>query len=248
MPYRGGKTFFGYMDRERIKKEFLDRCAGWTKEDGLVRCYNSDLILLFGIYAKNLRDDFLSKPDNVVVRYYGRTNSNWSGMFRDKDGKYFVDLNPYPLMRMQRGKIPFADIDETRVYNTLDAALLVFEHELTHLIEKMKYGRTAHGARFKKLSAYYFGHDPSAAVGHTLPTKSNSMRNVDGDEFAKGDRVCFQHSGIILEGIITRITKRASVKVSTPGKFNGVLFYVPTAMLQKAKEENRSCPRSPYVK
>ena len=74
------------MDRERIKKEFLDRCAGWTKEDGLVRCYNSDLILLFGIYAKNLRDDFLSKPDNVVVRYYGRTNSNWSGMFRDKDG------------------------------------------------------------------------------------------------------------------------------------------------------------------
>ena len=233
------------MDREKIKSEFLSKCAGWTK-DGLVTCYNSDLILLFRLYAENV--SVLNELKEVTVRYFGGTNATWTGMFRERKGAYYLDINPYPFLRMQRAHIPSANIDGFRVENTLDAMLLVFEHELTHFIERVKYGKTSHGKRFKALAATYFGHDPSNAVGHTLPTKSNSMRNVDGDEFAKGDRVCFQHSGIILEGIITRITKRASVKVSTPGKFNGVLFYVPTAMLQKAKEENRSCPRSPYVK
>lgn len=219
------------MDREKIKSEFLSKCAGWTK-DGLVTCYNSDLILLFRLYAENV--SVLNELKEVIVRYFGGTNATWTGMFRERKGAYYLDINPYPFLRMQRAHIPSANIDGFRVENTLDAMLLVFEHELTHFIERVKYGKTSHGKRFKALAATYFGHDPSNAVGHTLPTKKNSMRNTQGAAFSPGDKVRFNHSGEVLHGVVISVNKRVSVKVSDRGKYFGAKFYVPKDMLQMA--------------
>ncbi len=223
-------------EREQIKRDFLSKCAGWTEEEGLVECYNSDLVLLYNLYAERLCQTVLFKVKNVVPRYYGRSDSRWSGMFREKNEIKYIDINPYPLMRMQRDKIPAADIDGVRVTNTLDALLLVFEHELTHLIEKTSYGNTSHGERFKDIAALYFGHDPKAAVGHTLPTKSSSMRNTGDLDFHAGDKVRFEHRGRILYGEIARINKRASVKITAPAEFLNSTFYVPLLMLQRVKE------------
>ena len=97
-------------DRQQIKDEFLLRCAGWL--DGvLYTCYNSDLTLLYNLYAAALSDDTLKDIKNVTARYFGKSNSKNAGTFRERDGRYFVELNPYPYMRMQKLGVKEVEID-----------------------------------------------------------------------------------------------------------------------------------------
>ena len=221
-------------DREQIKREFLRRCAGWA-EGTLLTCYNSDLRILFDLYADAIGDKVLKEAKNVTPRYFGRSNSGNAGTFRQKDGAFFIELNPYPFMRMQDAGMNPVTIDGQAVEHSLDSALLVFEHELTHLIEKLKYGKTGHGKRFKALASSLFSHDPKKAVGHTLPVMTKAGVLVPdagaGDRIKAGDKVQFVYGGKMIFGTVARVTKRATV-IADEGEKKGVKFYVPPALLR----------------
>ncbi|HOL17572.1 MAG TPA: hypothetical protein PLY40_04720 [Bacillota bacterium] len=93
--------------------------------------------------------------------------------------------------------------------DALEAFLLVFEHELCHLIELHLFRQSnCQKQRFKSLAYNLFGHTESY---HQLPTS----REIAAEQFNLniGDRVAFTVENHNLEGIINNINKRATVMV-----------------------------------
>lgn len=121
-----------------------------------------------------------------------------------------------------------------RTENSLQALLLVFEHEICHAIEFILYKSSkCSGSRFKTIANNIFGHTDSY---HKLPTH----RQIASQKFGLniGDAVNFTFDGRKMSGFIYSINKRATVMVKDK---NGNLFdrygnryskyYVPINML-----------------
>lgn len=120
--------------------------------------------------------------------------------------------------------------------NSLEALLLVLEHELCHVIEFILFKRSnCSGQRFKTIANNLFGHTESY---HRLPThKQIAYRNMG---IKVGDTVSFAFEGRKLSGIIYNINKRATVMVRDK---NGTLvdnqgnryskYYVPLKCLEQ---------------
>lgn len=92
------------------------------------------------------------------------------------------------------------------------AFLLVFEHEICHLLELLFWKKTScRRENFKELAYQLFGHTD---VYHQLPLGKEIAREKYGLEI--GDRVSFTHQQQRCYGYIKRITKRATVIVPDP--------------------------------
>lgn len=123
-----------------------------------------------------------------------------------------------------------------RTNNSLEALLLVFEHELCHAIEFILFKKSScRGKRFRSIAGRLFGHTERY---HALPT----ARQIAGQKLYKkvGDAVTFNYKGMKLSGFIYSINKRAAVMVrDKSGRYadrQGNLYnkyYVPVALLEK---------------
>lgn len=127
--------------------------------------------------------------------------------------------------------------------SSLEALLLVFEHELCHVIERLCFGDSdCSKERYKEIAMNLFGH---TASHHQLPTyKQIAYEHLD---LKVGDIVYFTFEGKQQKGIINRITKRATVMVKNKsgnyqdGKGNRYKkFYVPLTLLGKVKKDRLS--------
>jgi len=124
-------------------------------------------------------------------------------------------------------------------HDRLQALMRIFEHELVHLVEMIIFGSSScTRSRFKALSANIFGH---TGVTHQLVTAHE--RAFKRYQLRVGDEVTFDFQGSQLQGIISRITKRATVFVPDGrGAFtdaNGkryTKYYIPISLLQRADE------------
>lgn len=119
--------------------------------------------------------------------------------------------------------------------NSLEALLLVFEHELCHVIEFIAFGHSScKGKRFKTLVSNLFGHKESF---HRLPTHRQIALDTMG--LRLGDWISFTFEGRKLTGIIYGINKRATVMVrdnkgllaDRQGK-RYTKYYVPLSLLE----------------
>lgn len=122
-----------------------------------------------------------------------------------------------------------------RTTSSLEALLLVFEHELCHVIEFLLFGKSScKGTRFKTIAANMFGHSESY---HRLPTNRQIASKVFGLRI--GDSVSFKHNERQLTGLLYNVNKRAVVLV--PDR-SGILtdrqgkryskYYVPLKLLK----------------
>lgn len=119
--------------------------------------------------------------------------------------------------------------------NSVDALLLVFEHELCHVIEYLLYHKSScRGSHFKEIASNLFGHTESY---HSLPTHRQIASERLG--YKLGDTVSFTSAGNKLTGALYKINKRATVMVKDKnGSFvdsEGVKFakyYVPLSLLE----------------
>jgi hypothetical protein len=117
----------------------------------------------------------------------------------------------------------------------LQALQRIFEHELIHLTENLVWGdTTCRGLRFQDLARRVFGHQ---AFTHELPTRRDLARIEHGIQ--SGTRVTFLYQGTCLAGVVSRVTKRATVLVEAD---DGSLFndgkrykryYVPVSQLTR---------------
>ena len=120
--------------------------------------------------------------------------------------------------------------------NSLEALMLVFEHELCHVIEFLLYNKSScAGKRFKTIANNLFGHTESY---HKLPTARQIADEVMGCRI--GDNVLFEYKGMKLTGVIYGINKRATVLVSDRNGFlkdkygnRYTRYYVPLKMLSR---------------
>lgn len=120
----------------------------------------------------------------------------------------------------------------------LEALQRIFEHELLHLAEFLGWGASnCKAANFRALSRRLFAHE---APHHDLITPREQARVAY--DIHLGDLVGFEVEGRRLQGVVNRITRRATVLVEDPrGRpyTNGkrcVPYYVPLALLRKESE------------
>ena len=118
----------------------------------------------------------------------------------------------------------------------LEALMLVFEHEICHVLELATFGHSSCGAnRFRTLAKNLFGHKESH---HALPSYSAIADQTYG--LKVGDMVLFNHAGETMSGTVHKITKRATVMVRDDnGPFIDKAgnryskYYVPLSVLEK---------------
>lgn len=154
-------------------------------------------------------------------------------------------INPEDLILEIRLGVDFffqyADIEGNKkvggigTNHSVDALLLVFEHELCHVIEYLLYHKSScRGLHFKEIAGNVFGHTESY---HSLPTHRQIANEKLG--YTIGDTVSFTSDGIKLMGVLYKINKRATVMVKDKnGSFvdlKGVKYakyYVPLSLLE----------------
>lgn len=136
----------------------------------------------------------------------------------------------------------FQDVERTVRVNglvcadRLEAAQRVFEHELIHLVEMLVWGTSScQAGRFRDLVWNLFGHTQTR---HDLVTQQERARTRF--DVRVGDRVSFFFEGVRRIGVVSRITRRATVLVEDPsgqpytdGK-RYLKFYIPIPLLEKA--------------
>lgn len=101
-------------------------------------------------------------------------------------------------------------------HHRLDALMRVMEHELIHLAELLGWDASSCTQdRFQTFAWQIFGHTDHR---HALITPKERAAAAG---VLPGSRVRFEHDGRWLEGIVNRVTRRATVLVPSP---NGELF------------------------
>jgi hypothetical protein len=110
----------------------------------------------------------------------------------------------------------------------LDALQRIMEHEMVHLVEQLRWCETDCAApRFQSIARRLFGHTQHK---HELVTPRERAAQLG---FKPGHRVAFDFEGVRYEGILRRVTKRATVLVPHPdGRVMSdgkpyLQFYVP---------------------
>ena len=184
----------------------------------ITRLSNRDLVLLFELYDSVFLEGFFKE------NFRGKLTFSLSRRMSKSAGKVIspgnlAHLRPEQECYELRLSIDFffnyAALEREKVVNgiasrdALEALQLVFEHELCHLLELHLFKRSScRGNRFKQIAANLFGHTESY---HHLPT----VREIAGEKYglSVGDTVRFMLEGRLLEGVISRITKRATVMV-----------------------------------
>ena len=127
-------------------------------------------------------------------------------------------------------------------HDRLQALQRIFEHELLHLVEMLVWDHSNCAAsRFQTIANGFFGH---RAHTHQLITQRERALRKFG--LRVGDRVAFRFDGKHYEGIVNRVTRRATVLVEDPKGVrytNGkryAKFYIPLDHLRPA---NATSPR-----
>ena len=128
-----------------------------------------------------------------------------------------------------------------RCFDRVDALLRVFEHELVHvLMFCLDWDVRCSRPTFRRVARDLFGHRASNhQLQRTPPAAADAPANGSAALIRPGDRVRFDFHGVVHEGIVNRITKRATVLVpdergaryTDGGAYRK--YYVPLSLLER---------------
>lgn len=203
--------------RRRLRREFLASAAGSYTKAGIVAC-DRDLELLFRLYDGIFLEDYFKDSYRGTCRFcFSRRLRTSAGI--TKLPKYPRRLRPEQQWLEIRVSADFLSRfnkveREARVNglvpdDALEALLFIFEHEICHVLEFMRFGRTScRGKRFLELAHTLFGH---TGTTHALPTAGEVAQKETG--LAPGSRVSFVYQGKVLTGVVNYVGKKAAVMV-----------------------------------
>lgn len=250
---RSMKDLFGRIPSEcdyeskrgKIKKVLFCTSPN-VKDENIKKISTSDLELLFRMYDAVFFGNWFSGGYKGKFKFsFSRRMTKSAGMtlcpktigkLREEDVTIEIRMGVDFFLRYNEtsgGK----SVCGIRTGSSLDALMLVFEHELCHAVEFILYGKSSCKVkRFKEIARYIFGHTGSY---HALPTH----RQIAGINLGLkvGDRVSFNYEGGRYEGVIYAINKRATVFVKDKkGTFKDTRgaryskYYIPPGLLQKS--------------
>lgn len=239
------------LTRTRDIYESMVRQSAQITTGNFTRILPADLALLFELYDRHFFQEDLGTLirasgapveftlSSRMTRSAGLTKRyNAAGRGRGdpaRTSRYEISLSTTLLFQT------FQDVQRTVRVNgivcndRLEAAQRVFEHELMHLLEMLVFDRSSCDADpFKRLVRNYFGHTQTR---HDLVTQQERARTRF--DVQVGDRVRFLFEGNPHVGVITRITRRATILVEddqgelySDGK-RYAKYYIPLTMLHK---------------
>ena len=200
-----------------------------------------DLVSLFELYDlhffnrffhNNYRGKIFLRPSQRMTRAAGRI------AYTKHDGTYTISLSTTLISQTFHDVRREVVVNGIVCRNRLEATMRVLEHEIIHLLEWVLFGGTSCSKpRFRSLSRNIFGHTD---VTHQLVTQTE--RAHKRFNLQVGAEVVFEYDGKTYHGVISRITKRATVMVrDSDGHFQdsrGNLYskyYIPIQYLRRSK-------------
>lgn len=175
-----------------------------------------DLRILFLLYDKyffqeyfqeNLKEKLEFSVSNRMTRAAGKTIFTRNRISLEEKYEIRMALTFFQkYYEVNRNK----KVSGIKTEDSLEAFMIVFEHELVHLLEIHVFKASSCAKQqFKILANRIFGHTSSY---HELPTNKEIAYKKYG--FKIGDRVKFDYNGEVSVGIIHKINKRVSVMVA----------------------------------
>lgn len=229
--------------RQKIKNIFVER-AKYIQRNPL-HASSQDVKNLFYLYDQYYFSYFFSSaflPDlrfslsNRMTRTAGKiiTPKNLSQLPEDKKS-FEIRMSGYFLSNYDQFKGE-RKVNGIVTTDAVQAFQLVLEHEICHLIEFVEFGTSnCKKKRFKDLAYRLFGHTETY---HELSIAKRQLEKQN--QFQAGDKIYFYYHNKKKEGIIQRITKRATVMVKdSKGRYMDfkknryTKYYVPLDWLYK---------------
>lgn len=221
-----------------IYSEFLSKSlAGRDGNFTIIR--DSDLRKLFELYDRDFFGGYFTAnyKDRLTFAFSNKmTKAGGKLQYSKTKNRYKIVLSVFLLYRSFNGDEREIKVNGIVCQDRLEAAMRIMEHEIVHLLEYVIYGNSSCSKpRFRSISGKLFNH---TEVTHQLVTQ----REIAHSSFDLhiGDKVTFEFEGKILEGMIYRINKRATVMVKNKkGQYSDTKgnryekYYIPLKMLRK---------------
>ena len=199
----------------------------------------ADVELMFQMYDEKFLGNYFDEnyPDGIIFKLSRRmTRSGGKTENHSDKGIYVIKLSSTLLFQSFNGEGRDITLCGIVCRDRLEAAMVIMEHEIIHLIEYVLFGETnCSSRRYLSLASRIFGHTD---VRHQLVTSRELAEKDHG--LRVGDRVSFEFRGEIKKGMISRITKRATVMVGDPKGYYKDLsgkkytkYYIPLNHLRK---------------
>lgn len=232
-------------EKRNIIKQLLFEKSENISGVNFAQISNDDLYLLYHLYdeiflnswfKKNFKGKIIFKLSKQLTRAAGNTTTKKHiEKINPEDVEFQIKISLNHLMnfhKVERDKY----VGGIKAENNLDSLMLVFEHELCHVLEFLIcYKSNCKREPYKNLINNLFGHIEST---HNLVTNKELCLTEYG--FKIGDNVKFEFKGKQLTGKINKINKRATVmSPSTHGNYvdnkgqHYVKFYIPLDHLKK---------------
>jgi hypothetical protein len=185
---------------------------------------------------KKFKGKIIFKLSKQLSRAAGNTKTKKNiGEIKDEDIEFEIKISLNHLEnfdKIDRNK----SVGGIEVNSKLDSLMLVFEHELCHVIEFLVYKKSDCSKQvFKDIIYNIFGQ-------HETTHKLVSAKEVNYKMYGilPGDNVSFDYEGVEMHGIINKINKRAMVmSPSQHGKYvdkkgqHYTKYYVPLNQITK---------------
>lgn len=224
-------------NRNKIYNEFIANSSN-INSGIITQISPNDLKLLFSLYDKIFFNNYFKNnfKSKLVFSLSPRmTNSAGKLIYPKNLPNIKIDDAKFELRMGINFFFKYYETNDDKIANgiktkdSLEAFMIVFEHELCHLIELIDYNYTnCKKDNFKKISFDIFRHTNSY---HELPTHKKIAVQKYG--FKIGDAVSFIHNKKKNTGFIYNINQRATIMVkNTNGQYiddNGnkyVKYYV----------------------
>ncbi len=198
-----------------------------------------DLIRLFELYDLHFFDRFFHNKHKgkVFFRLSERmTRAGGKITYAKGTDTYTISLSTALIFQTFEDVMREVTVNGIVCRDRLDATMRILEHEIIHLLEQVLFDSTSCSKpRFKRLSRNIFGHTD---VTHRLVTQAELAHKQHN--LRVGSAVSFEYDGETYRGIISRITKRATVMVRDPaGDFRDLQgdqyskYYIPLEYLKQ---------------
>jgi hypothetical protein len=202
--------------RDKVRQGVI--CESYNIKCGkIIDISADDLKLIFKLYDKCFFNSYFKENFNGVLDFsLSKRLTRSAGVTVKYKNNNKKNIEKYEIKIGINFFLRFDELSRDKMVNgiytkdSLDALLLVMEHEICHLIEFHVYGDSnCKGIRFRGISSRLFNHNGRY---HQLPTNIEIANERFG--LRVGDNVCFEYEGRMMKGIIYRINVRATVMVN----------------------------------
>jgi len=201
--------------RELVKNKLFEK-SKYIKTIDFKEISDYDLHIIYNLYDEIFLDSWFKdhfkgkitfKLSKQLSRAAGNTKTKKNiGLLKEEDIEFEIKISVNHLLnfdKIDRSKF----VGGIEVKSKLDSLLLVFEHELCHVIEFLIYKKSDCNKQiFRDIIYNLFGQ-------HETTHKLVSSREVNYEKYnlLVGDQVSFDYDGIKIYGFINKINKLATV-------------------------------------